>query len=156
MTSSELVAALYRNYSGRLRGLMEHRFGIPESEVEGLLHDVFASLLKSTTPVHDAEKWLIGAACNRSRLYWRDTAGHQLIPLGDDVSARPQIEDGLVLDQILDQLPDRAGEVLRLRYLVGLSGREIARHYGMSVEYAYVLIHRSLEQARALAQGRKG
>ncbi|MDX1582924.1 MAG: sigma-70 family RNA polymerase sigma factor [Thermoanaerobaculia bacterium] len=134
---------------------MHHRFGIPDSETENLLHDIFTSLLRNGDSVHDAEKWLIGAACNRSRMYWRDELGPDFVKLSEDAGASPPFEQEIVLEQLLDQLPGRAREVLRLRYLEGFSGKELARHLGMSVEYAYVLVHRSLQLARAIAQGRE-
>lgn len=144
------IAALYREFGGVLCGLMQSRFGIPEQDSENLLHDIFASLIRMRTAIDDEEKWLIGAACNASRFYRRQQK--ERVALLDEHLVGATNETGLALGQILDKLPTRARDVLRLRYLEGLSGNEIAERYGTTLEYTHVLIHRSLEKARAVAK----
>lgn len=150
MAEETRIAVLYRDLGGVLSALMRGRFGIPEEDAENLLHDIFTSLIRCGAVVEDAEKWLIGAACNASRFYWRKQREESAVP--DQLWVESGAEQEVALDQILDRLPERAREVLRLKYLEGLSGNEIAERYGTSPEYAHVLIHRSLEKARALAR----
>lgn len=145
------IAALYRQFGGVLCGLMQNRFGIPEEDSENLLHDIFTSLLRGRVIIGDEEKWLIGAACNASRFYWRRQKEN--VGLSEELLAGSTDETDLALGEIMDKLPKRARDVLRMRYLEGLSGNEIAERYGKSLEYTHVLIHRSLEKARAVARG---
>lgn len=149
----ERIAALYQKHGGKLRGLMQGRFGVPEAETENLLHDVFATLLNSPASITDDEKWLVGAVCNRARLYWRDARPKESAELLEGFESDSTTEEVLMLEQFLGQLPEKGRDVLRLKYLEGMSGKEIARRYGTSVGYTNVLIHRSLEQARAIARG---
>lgn len=154
MSSDHRIVELYRDYSGKLRNIMQSRFGIPDAETENLLHDVFASLLSSTTPIENVEKWLIGAVCNRSRMFWRSS--HTSSVPADDHAGHEELDENMIfLEDVLGRLPERASEVLRLRYLEGWSGKEIAQHYGTSVNYTNVLIHRSMKRARELARGSK-
>jgi RNA polymerase sigma factor (sigma-70 family) len=146
------VAELYHEYAGVMCSLMRHRFGVPEFEIENLLHDIFASLLCNPTPIENFEKWLVGAACNASRQYWRDRGNG--LSMVVERKEQEHIERSILLDQILEQLPVRSAEILRLRYLEGLSGREIARRYGFSFEYTHLRIHRALRKARIIARDR--
>lgn len=144
------IAALYREFGAVLCGLMQNRFGVPAEESENLLHDIFASLMRRRVSIGDEEKWLIGAACNASRFYWRSQK--ESVDLSEDLQTASTDETDLALGQILEKLPGKARDILRLRYLEGLSGNEIAERYGTTLEYTHVLIHRSLEKARAVAR----
>lgn len=144
------IAVLYSRFGSVLCGLMENRFGIAPEDSESLLHDIFASLMRTQVAIENEEKWLIGAACNASRTFRRQQ--WENVDLTDDLVVASTDETDLALGQILEKLPSRARDVLRLRYLEGLSGNEIAERYGTSPEYTHVLIHRSLEKARAVAR----
>lgn len=144
------VAVLYREFGAALCGLMQNRFGVPEEDAENLLHDIFETLLRSQSAVANEKKWLVGAACNASRYYWRQQK--EQVDVAEETTIGSKVDVDVTLEQILGRLPERASEVLRLKYLEGLSGDEIAERYGTSVEYTHVLIHRSLRKARALAE----
>ncbi len=129
---------------------MQNRFGVPAEDTESLLHDIFTSLLRRGVMLGDEEKWLVGAACNASRWYWRSQ--WKTDALDDEMQTFQHGESEIAVDQILDRMPDRARDILRMRYLEGMSGHEIAEVYGTSLEYTHILIHRSLEKARAIAR----
>lgn len=144
------IASLYHEFGAVLCGLMQSRFGVPAEDSENLLHDIFTSLMRVGVGVGNEEKWLIGAACNASRFYWRQQKEN--VALSEELLTGSTDETDLALRQIFEKLPRKARDVLRLRYLEGLSGNEIAERYGTTVEYTHVLIHRSLEKARAVAR----
>lgn len=146
------VASLYEDYGGRLCAIMSSRFGVPHSEAENLLHDIFATMLKTGSVVDNAEKWLVGAACNASRNYLRKSSRMDMVNLeAIPVRTEAAIDRSLTATQILDKLTDRERDALRMKYVDGFTGREIARRIGTSEGYTNVLIHRSLSKARALA-----
>lgn len=146
---------LYRKHGAMLRALMQRRFAIPRSESEALLHEVFLAFLSSSDVIRQERAWLVGAACHMSRYYWRCRAKEEEVPMEfepEPVSAG--VEGRIEIEQILDRLPENAQEILRLHYLEGLSGPELAERFGTSPGYAHVLIHRSLEKARELLGSR--
>jgi RNA polymerase sigma factor (sigma-70 family) len=160
------AAVLYREYGGMLRALMRDRFGVPGSETESLLHEIFLSYLNASAVVHDPKAWLLGAACHVSRYYQRRQRREASEPVevcegpsppiaGSQHWTLPPVEGRIAVEQVMDQLPARAEEVLRLHYLEGLSGPEIAERLGTSTSYAHVLIHRSLAKAREILYPRK-
>ena len=144
------VAVLYREFGSVLCGIMQKRFGVPPEDSESLLHDIFTSLMRRGITPGDEEKWLIGAACNASRCYWRLQKEAEILP--DDLQTVQTSESDIALAQILERIPGRARDILRMKYLEGMSGNEIAERYGTSLEYTHLLIHRSLEKARAVAR----
>jgi RNA polymerase sigma-70 factor, ECF subfamily len=150
----EDIAVLYREYGGMLCALMRIRFRIPESEAEGLLHDIFASLLRSSARIEHPVKWLVAAACNASRLYWRN-AGPRMLRVTDRLPSPHNNEESVLLADLLERLPVRTADVILLRYIEGLSGKEIAQRYGLSVGYTHLLVYRGMKRARALAEKRR-
>jgi RNA polymerase sigma-B factor len=74
----------------------------------------------------------------------RDTLGGE-----DEELARA--EHRATLDPLLDQLPEREREVVRLRFFGGLTQSEIARRLGISQMQVSRLLNRSVSQLRSLA-----
>lgn len=79
VTTEQNVAAkvaaaddLYTRHSPLLRYIALTKFYVPEEDVDGLVHDVFATYLGSPTPIRSPKSYLIGAICNAARHYWRE------------------------------------------------------------------------------------
>lgn len=145
------VSDLYQKYAGRLQGLLCGRFGLPSDAAEDAIHDIFVSLL--TSRPRDPARWLIGAAYNQGRSYWRrarrlDTSAIDppLIEPQSDISA------SILADEVLARLPTLSSAILRERFLEGFSAREIAARRSISERYAHKLIRTSLSEARDVSE----
>lgn len=58
------------------------------------------------------------------------------------------LEDAASLQRLLERLPPREQEVLRLRFQEGLRNTEIADVTGMTATHVGVLVHRAIEKLR--------
>jgi len=146
-------------YSDNLRllvGIAVRKFQVPEVDAEALAHEVFLSYLKRKNEIRDLHPWLIGAICHASRYFWRQR-GHRTEQL-DPVTAtlRPDPASTDILDvlpsqlavrEILELLPPRYQEILRLRYFEGYSIREIADYLGVTAKYTQKLVGKCLRLA---------
>lgn len=72
--------------------------------------------------------------------------------LGRSDPGLDEVEHRHVLTPLLARLPAREREVLRLRFVEGLTQRHIAEHVGVSQVHVSRLLVRSLAKLRALAQ----
>jgi RNA polymerase sigma factor (sigma-70 family) len=147
-------------YSDNLRLLVAiavRKFHVPEVDAEALAHEVFLSYLKRGDEVRDLHAWLIGAICHASRYYWRQRGNRteQLDPmtavLRPDPASAGIVDDlptQLAVREILDLLPPRSQEILRLRYFEGYSIREIADYLGVTAKYTQKLVGKCLRLAQ--------
>jgi RNA polymerase sigma-B factor len=71
--------------------------------------------------------------------------------LGGEDRELARADRGIVLEQWLAELPDRAREMLRLRFEEDLTQREIAGHLGISQIHISRLLSRSLQQLQQRA-----
>jgi tetratricopeptide (TPR) repeat protein len=63
--------SIYDAYAPLLRAVGRGKFAIPESDVDALVHDVFATYLTNPAIVRDVRSYLVGGICNAARDYWR-------------------------------------------------------------------------------------
>ena len=149
-------------YSDNLRLLVAiavRKFQVPEVDAEGLAHEVFLSYLKRKNEIRDLHPWLIGAICHASRYFWRQN-GHRTEQLDQTMAAlRPDPASAGILDvlpaqlaarEILELLPPRYQEILRLRYFEGYSIREIADYLGVTAKYTQKLVAKCLRMAEQM------
>lgn len=105
--------------------------------------------------------WLYTTARSTIVDYWHELSRGQSVPLDDDVlplfcgtdgteEVRRSRERAL---RILDALPPREREVLRLRFLHGYTAEEIGRALGISAGNARVLQLRALRRAARNPEG---
>ncbi len=71
--------------------------------------------------------------------------------LGEEDEELVRAEQRATLDPLLDQLPERERQVVRLRFFGGLTQSEIARRLGISQMQVSRLLNRSVSQLRSLA-----
>lgn len=175
-SSEEWFRSLYVEHAAFLAAVATRKFGVPESEAEALVQDVFLSYLRRHEEIRDLKGWLLGAICNASRYYWRSMQRVEselaLTPNDDNESEgdadwnvhvladRPMeridpasrnivdsLSDQVAAHEVLDALSPRASEVLRLRFFEGLSIEELANRLGLSTKYAQRLVTQSLRRA---------
>jgi RNA polymerase sigma factor (sigma-70 family) len=146
-------------YSDNLRLLVAiamRKFRVPEVDAEALAHEVFLSYLKRKNEIRDLHPWLIGAICHASRYFWRQN-GHRTEQLDQATAVlRPDPASAGIVDdlptqlavrEILEYLPPRYQEILRLRYFEGYSIREIADYLGVTAKYTQKLVGKCLRLA---------
>jgi RNA polymerase sigma factor (sigma-70 family) len=150
------ATAAYVAHYDLLRFIAARKFGVPEPEVENVVHDVFLAYLRHASQIRDDRSWLVAAVCNGSRAYWR-AAAREPLPAEALPSVRAAAAEGsaswLDARALLARLPARCRELLRLRFYDGYSPKELAAHYRTTIGYAKVRLHRCMKAARALLQG---
>ena len=150
--------AVYEQYFGLLVQIAVFKFRVPESEAEGLTHDVLISYLRKSATVLDLRSWLIGAICYASRHYWRlngRTSGAEAEVAGDRVDPASlrildSLPDQLAAREALECLGPRYREILRMRYFEGCTVAEVASRLGVKTKYAQKLITKCLRRAETL------
>lgn len=146
------VAAVYDAYRGFLVALVCQKFRVPDDDALGLIHEVFLSFLRCRRDIVHQRAWLVAAACNAARGYWRQrryyndpAAELETIGYAGDTEVLVRVAE------VLRRLPERSRRVLELHYLEGHSTREIATILNTTQGFAEKLVHASLVQARAAA-----
>ena len=149
-------ARMYEDNLGLLVAIAVRKFQVPEVDAEGLAHEVFFSYLKRKNEIRDLHPWLIGAICHASRYFWRQN-GRRTEQLDHSWALlRPDPASAGILDllpsqlaarEILESLPPRYQEILRLRYYEGYSIREIADYLGVTEKYTQKLVTKCLRRA---------
>ena len=148
------IGAVYEEHVRLLVGTAMRRYGIAESDAQGLAHDVFVSYLMKCDEIEDCRAWLLSGICNASKFFLRTRARH--VALSPEIAEEPDPS----LERIGDVLPDqlaarqavccltaRCQLALRLRYLEGYTVPEIASELGTTARYATKIVAQCLKQA---------
>ena len=144
------VAIAYEEHYGLLRFIAHRRFGVPASDIQPLIHDVFVSFMRHEREIGDDRRWLSAAVRNACRNYWRDLRPEQALaeelldPKGVAGEALARHDVAI----LLSRLSDGCQSILRLRYLDGMNPGEIAARCGTSAGYVRLKVHRCLEAAK--------
>lgn len=160
----EQFEALYERYFDLLVQVSVHKFQVPDSEAEALVHDVLLGYLKKLDAIHDLRPWLIGAICHASRHYWRlngrTVPAESEIELerADPASVRilDSLPDQLAARQALECLSPRCQQLLQMRYFEGCTIPEIAERIGVKPKSAQKMISKCLRRAEKLYGGKEG
>lgn len=146
------VEAVYDAYREFLVVLVCRKFRVPEDDALGLVHEVFLSFLRCRRDIENQRAWLIAAACNAARGYWRQRRSDEEPATAlESVGYAGDAEVLVRVAEVLRRLPERTRRVLELHYLEGHSTREIAEILNTTPGYAEKLVHESLVRARAAA-----
>ena len=157
---------IYVKHYDFLFSIAVRKFGVPASEADTLVHEVFLSFLKRSSEIHDIHAWLLGGICHASR-YFRRQHGRGGEPVEieelferEDPSShdiRDELPDALTARAVLDSLPPRYRLILRLRYYDGCTIAEIADSLGVKPKYAQKLVSKCIKKAEQnyLAKGPK-
>jgi RNA polymerase sigma factor (sigma-70 family) len=137
---------LYTRHYAFLCGLIVTKFGVAQQDAAALVHDVFVSFLERHETIENERSWLIGAACNRARLYWRGRGRDGTLPavgydIGDDDATAKYLEHRVQVGMLLQGSSPRCRHLLHLRFFEGYSPEEIAAMCGTTVPYAKKLVH---------------
>jgi RNA polymerase sigma-70 factor (ECF subfamily) len=163
--------AVYQDNVNRVYGLMFAKVG-NRADAEDLTAEVFLAALgplRVSASVGEVRAYLSATARTVLAGHWRRHYGREITtlaelpdvaaPLADDPDDAP-VPDGAEAvaessgsaGDLLAGLPDKYGQVLRLRFLRGYSVRDTADAMGISVSNAKVLQHRALRRAAQLIE----
>ncbi len=118
--------------------------------------------LKAVTSLHKFEPrgvkfsaWLFAIARNECRQHWRRN-NHEVILEEDESETTPDnlivkenLIDAIFLNELLDKIPEKDQEILRLRFLAEFSFKEIAQILNIPPITARLRVYRALSKARA-------
>ena len=155
--SPEDVEALYIQHRTLLLSVACRKFRVPESDAEGLLQEVFLSLMQTGTRIENVRAWLVAAICNASRHNWRTQTRSESLPEDymehSDPGSHALPEKRameMTVQQALAYLQPRCRETLRLHYFDGRSAAEVGRELETTTRYAEKLIHNCLKRVREI------
>ncbi len=153
--------AVYRDNVERVYRLMFARVG-NRPDAEDLTGEVFLAALprlRQAASVGEVRAYLLAVCRTVLAEHWRRTLGRQLTTvdpdtLAEDATPAPETDARTRLaERVLDELPERYGTILRLRFLEAATIREAAKRMGVTVANAKVLQYRALRQAARLMEG---
>jgi RNA polymerase sigma-70 factor, ECF subfamily len=127
-------------------------------DAEDVLQTVFLRLLgrdRKADALENPESYLRRAAVNAALDVIRSRQAAQTVPLPEEPSGLMQTEPvqnafGLrhALSRAMGRLKPRPAEIFVLRFLEGLSNRQIAQTLGISQVLVAVIVHRTRQQLR--------
>jgi len=137
-TLDQALPALLESLKPKIdRILWHHR--IPPQDCEDLVQEILVSFVRRYDQIENPEAWLVTALKNQCRLFWRRRR-RRLYQVVDEVlldvlakPAEPQAErDSCArdLDRLIAKIPERCRQVLRLRYGLQLTPKELASELG--------------------------
>jgi RNA polymerase sigma factor (sigma-70 family) len=153
--AGEAIHEAYEAHYQVLEYIAVQKFHVPDEDVRPLIHDIFVAYIRNRNRVQKPRSWLVGAAFNSCRMYWRERGREDemcrgegevcdLAAAADDVAARVDV------GTVLRRLPRQCREVLHLRFYEEYSSAELAHHFATTVGYARKMVHRCVLNARAL------
>ena len=144
---------LYETYRGRLRAYAS-RFLPNEADAEDVVQDVFLYVAQrpgSIGTVESAETYHYLSVITKhkalDRLRELKHFAEEEMPREDERRTY-ELPEETPLSVALRQMPERARQMLLLRYADGIGTREIARLYGMTPDAVRRAIHRAKEDLR--------
>jgi RNA polymerase sigma factor (sigma-70 family) len=150
---ADRLTVIYRDNYPVLRALATRRFRVPDSEVQGVIHEVFVSFIRHEEKIRDTRAWLVGAVCKASRKYWSHDGREEATDLSDYIDPKPLLDTLTArVDAVLAlrQLGDRCREVVRLRFFEGFGFDELASHFRITAASAKLKLARCMRMAREL------
>jgi RNA polymerase sigma-70 factor (ECF subfamily) len=149
---------IFRDYH-RLVFRTAYRITSSPGDAEDVLQTVFLRLLRrgqNAEALENPEGYLRRAAINAALDVIRSRQAEHTVPLPEESSGLIQTEparaDGSDLRQALSraiaQLKPRPAEIFTLRFLEGLSNRQIAQTLDISQVLVAVIVHRTRQQLR--------
>jgi RNA polymerase sigma factor (sigma-70 family) len=152
--ADERADAAFREHYALLFFIAASRFRLPEPDAENVVQDVFLQFLRHRHRITDDRAWLIAAACNASRDYWRSPQRGEGAALPErSIEPANTLAAQLDVKMLMRSLPDKCRDLLRHRYSDGSSIQELAARYTTTCGYVKVMVHRCLKAARALLVG---
>ncbi len=143
---------LLERYQHSLHAFVAARLGRP-AEADDVAQDVFLAAYRNLAQLAQPERfagWLFGIARTKLRMFYRRQGRVRETLDGElDRFAAPSAEEtGSELSTLLAGLPDEVRAVLLLRFVDGLSYREIATRLGIPAGTVGTILHRGCARLR--------
>ena len=134
----QLVESVLLDLQPRMEHILRH-YQIPAQDAEDLVQEIFVSFVRRYRSVQNPEAWLVSALKYQCLLYWRkrrkqlceavDAGVLEILAEHEPLSAErdDQIRD---LEKFLRRIPTRCRKILRLRYGLGFTPKEVAIELG--------------------------
>jgi RNA polymerase sigma-70 factor (ECF subfamily) len=167
------LAFLHAKYHSRMKQYIAYRVN-SATDAEDLTQDVFVELCKGNGCYDghgNVEGYLFGIARNIVRRYLRDRANSIKTVRVDSISnlavrgniqqhTEPagQIEEeelNKAIEDVVTQLPPKAREAIRLRFIEGLSSKEAAEKAGCSLYTFYKRLQRVMKTLQQIREKEK-
>lgn len=154
---SERLERLYLEHAGFLRTTAKLRHGVPQEDVDALVHDVFVSYMERQPSVNDIRAYLLAATNNACMYYWRKRKRETPLlveheQMADD-SASQRADRWAVrlsLGAALAQLGPKCRETLHRYYIANEDGEAIARGLQTTAGYVRQLLHTCRKRVREI------
>ena len=151
---------IYRQHVVLLRFIAGRKFRVPPEEIDGLVHDVFATYLTQRENVRNLRAYLVGGICNRCRVFWRERTEEERLFEATPSFEEPTTPDHAEIDEQLSlriavgaalaQMNARCRDTLRRFYLEDESTHDIASALGTSPGCVRKALHDCRKRARAI------
>lgn len=134
----QVVESILLELQPRMQRTLRH-YQIPAQDAEDLVQEIFVSFVRCYPKVENPEAWLTSALTYQCRLYWRqrrrqicdavDTCILEILAEHEPPAAErdDRIRD---LEKFLCRIPPRCRKLLRLRYGLGFTSKELAGELG--------------------------
>jgi RNA polymerase sigma factor (sigma-70 family) len=136
----------------RLKQIL-YRYQIPPEDAEDILQEALLATVLKWERIRNPEAWLVVTLKNRCLIYWRRRRGSVCTPMDtvalellSEPEEAPQEREHLRWDveSLIDSLPSRHRELLRMRYLMGHTPSEVAEQLGYQQSSVRKLASRAL------------
>jgi RNA polymerase sigma-70 factor (ECF subfamily) len=156
MTGLKELAAQFMAQRHSLTAFIEGLVRDPAA-AEDIFQEVWIRLAEAAekgTPIEDLPRWCRGVARNLILHYWRDKRGEREVPetaildivetafVERQQAAEGWLERRTALGRCIDQLPDHARDLLRMKYDQGRSMAQIGRLLNRSLNGVMVSLSR--------------
>jgi|SRR6185295_7868051 len=157
LTLEELLPRLRR----RLKQVF-FRHRIPAQETEDIVQEALLSAVRHWDQIRDKEAWLLGTIRIRCAIYWKRKK-MELLQAVDPPALEflsrpvppPQTRDEMVwdLETLTSDLSPRHRTVLRMRFALGMTTREVAERLGYCPTSVRKLVARFLDRLQRERDG---
>lgn len=147
----------------RLKQIL-YRYQVPPEDAEDILQEALLATVLKWERIRNPEAWLVVTLKNRCLIYWRRRRGNPCsavdsvaLELLSEPEDPPQERDHLRwdLDTLIEDLPERHRDLLRLRYLQGHTPSEVAERLGYCQSSVRKLASRALARLSEQLDGDK-
>jgi RNA polymerase sigma-70 factor (ECF subfamily) len=151
------IADLWREHHATLRRFVGRRVADPH-DADDIVQDVFVRAQESLHRLESADRapaWLARIAANRVIDHYRARRPTEELP--EDLAAEAPEDDAVAalapcLPEMIERLPDRYREALRLSEIEGIAQREVAQRLALSVSGAKSRVQRGRALLRQIVE----